>query len=314
MLSSMFQPRRALLWSLLSSLPVSVFAAYGSGSKGKFMSAYPAIFKFVLFWWCVFVFVVMGFYIADHLLWRKFGPAKVTWKAERVLKAAPAGGRQAYWQQLVDPTRWTDEHPVIQSADIRMVKCDEDEAKEVAAGATGEESKDDSKEERKEEDSKEKEEAVATTKTSKQQTAGENGDTILPSNKAKPVGLQRLKVGYGFILRHKMDAGGPRAGSFFCTRKCTVLEEPADGTWRMVMRTVETGNGYPFEEDSEESEVLLEVPHEENGSVKCTISGSASVTSRLFRWWNGLEPNSRAASESMLEAIETIVLATKKKE
>ena len=27
--------------------------------------------------WCVFVFGVMGVYITDHLLFKKFGPAKV---------------------------------------------------------------------------------------------------------------------------------------------------------------------------------------------------------------------------------------------
>lgn len=289
-----FTGRRAellLLVALLLSLAPPVLAAYGSGKKSKFMAAYPAIFKFCLFWWCVFVFVVMFFYISDHLLWRKFGAAKVAWSAERAFKAA-SGGREEYWAQLVDPTRWAPNHPVLQSADIRMVRCGDDDADKSRGGS--EDAKDD--------------EPLPNPHA----TVADEGLAV-PSAKLRPVELQPLAVGLGFILRHKPAEVGPRTGSFFCTRKCTLLETPTEGKWRMVMRTIEAGNGYPFQPDSEVAEVEMDPPAED-GSVRCAITGSAETNSRIFRWWNGLEPNSRAASEDMLEVIENLVLHAKKRD
>mmetsp|Transcript_22212 Transcript_22212/g.62235 ORF Transcript_22212/g.62235 Transcript_22212/m.62235 type:complete len:321 (-) Transcript_22212:77-1039(-) len=299
--------RLLLLACLLASLVSPALAAYGKGKKSKFMSAYPILFKFVLFWWCVFVFVVMGFYVADNLMWRKFGPAKVAWSVERTFKAAPDGGRAAFWAQLVDPTKWSMSHPVLQSADIRMVECTKPEAEKNDTGSKDETSKESAGD-------KAAAEAAEPAEPAKSPNATEADEGLVaPSAALRPVELRPLEAGLGFILRHKQSLGGPRAGSFFCARECTKLETPADGTWRMFMRTVEVGNGYPFEPDSEESEVEL-APPAEDGSVRCTINGFAAVNSRLFRWWNGLEPNSRAGSEAMLEAIENEVLSAKKNE
>lgn len=285
------------------SLVSPVVAAYGSGKKSKFLAAYPMIFKFLLFWWCIFVFMVMGIYILDHLMFRRFGPAKVAFTVEHIFKSSPNGGREVFWKQLADPTAWSINHPVLQSADIRMVRCDavgKDDS--AAAGATNGDSTNGTG-------------AAAEGAAEGAEAAAAVDDNGLPapSTKLQPINLKPLAVGLGFILRHKESDGGPRAGTFFCTRECTKMDMPTEGAWRMVMRTVEVGNGYPFNEDTEETELEMDPPAED-GSVRCVITGFAAVNSRIFRWWNSLEVNSRHSAVTMLESIESEVLSSKKKD
>jgi len=287
-------PRAAALRALLLvALVAQASAAYGYGSgkkKSKFLEAYPMIFKFFLFWWCVTVFAVMGVYIADHLLFRKFGSAKVVFSVERTFKGGAAGGRKGFWEQFADPTKWSPQHPVLQSADIRMVRCapPEDVAKDGATEG-----------DKAEEEEKPPEPLIIA-------------DEPTPSARLQPIDLQPLKAGLGFILRHKDDAG-PRAGRFYCTRECTEMEMPKEGPWRFVMRTVEVGVGYPYDPDSEVSEVEMH-PAAEDGSVRCVVTGTASARSRLFRWWNSLEPNAVYGATSMLQTIEEELLSSKKKD
>lgn len=270
-----------VLLQLVLAVPT---AAYRSGKKSKFLAAYPIVFKFLLFWWCVFVFIVMGVYIIDHLMFRKFGPAKVVWCVEHRFKGGPSGGREAYWAQLADPTTWTMSHPVLQSADIRMVQCS----------------------------SADKAQPDAQPEAQPEAQPQPGADGAPPETQLRPVPLAPLGAGLGLILRHK-EGSGPRSGSFFCTRACEQLEAPAEGPWSMVMRTVEVGAGYPFQAGTEATEVTMHPPAED-GSVRCTMSGSAEVNSRIFRWWNSLEPASRLGAVAMFEAIEAEMLAAKKKD
>lgn len=288
---------------LFLSLISPAMAAYGSGKKSKFLAAYPILFKFFLFWWCIFVFVVMGIYILDHLMFRRFGPAKVAFSAERIFKSSPSGGREAFWAQLADPTAWSMNHPVLQTADIRMVRCGGRNGDSAGAGGTANGDADS--------DTKAAAGESSDTETTARTEADSEGPA--PSTKLQPISLQPLSVGLGFILRHKESDGGPRAGSFFCTRECTTLDKPAEGTWRMIMRTVEVGNGYPFNPETEETEVEMDAPGED-GSVRCVVTGFAAVNSRIFRWWNGLELNARLGAETLLEAVESEVLSAKKKD
>eukprot|EP00913_Durusdinium_trenchii_P011265 g10578.t1 len=150
---------------LLSLLQVLGAAAYGGKKKSKFLEAYPMVFKFLLFWWCVFVFAVMTVYIIDHLMYKRFGPAKVVWKAEHIFKGA---SREELWTYLANPSKWSEsDHPVLQTADVSM------------------------------------------------------------------------------------------AGRVFCVRECSQIEDPSDGPFVLIMRTVEGGLGYPFLENTEISEVEM---------------------------------------------------------
>mmetsp|Transcript_93397 Transcript_93397/g.268943 ORF Transcript_93397/g.268943 Transcript_93397/m.268943 type:complete len:289 (-) Transcript_93397:77-943(-) len=279
-------PRPALRAVLVFLLAVPALGAYGygSGKKSKFLEAYPMIFKFFLFWWCVIVFIVMGVYILDFLMSKRYGSAKVEFVVEHKFKPGIAGGRKALWEQLADPTKWSPRHPVIASADLRMVRCT---AAEESANGDGK------------------------TEPPKPQPNAALGDEATPSTRLEPVELRPLQEGLGFILRHKSDDPGPRAGTFYCTRECTKLEQPSEGLWRLGMRTVEVGNGYQFDADSEESEVQLHPPAKD-GSMLCVVCGTARCRSRLFRWWNQLQANSRVGAEAMLQAIEDELLASKK--
>ncbi|CAE7603028.1 fbxl-1 [Symbiodinium sp. KB8] len=221
------------------------------------------VFKFCLFWWCVFVFAVMAVYIADHLLYRKFGAAKVVWKAEHFFKGA---SREEFWAQFADPSRWSPEHPVFQTADVSMIRCESKELQEEDAAPSQDEA-----------------------------------PFANPRKKCEAVKLGALKVGLGMVLRHKADSAN--AGSFFCTRECTELEEPLEGSFRLVMQTVEAGLGYPFMEDSEISEVEI-FPPSADGTIRCKMIGVAEVTSRIFRWWSGLQRDSQEAAIAFLQSIE----------
>lgn len=273
------------------------------------------IFKFCLFWWCVIVFAIMGLYLLDQGMRKKFGPAKVLVSAERLFKEGSKGGRRAIWAQLVDPKSWSPDHPVLQSADIRMVRCDtksndklndenekENRANDVNKPAAVAEKTD---------EASKSEDATAAKDADETE---ENESIASPSASLVPVELQPLKPALGFIMRHKVSLCGMKAGPFLCTRECTNLEDKADGdVWRMAMRTVEVGPGYAFLPGTEWSEVELHPPADD-GSVRCVLTTSAEVNSRLYRWWNGLQPNSQAGAEGMLEAIETYLLSSKKKD
>lgn len=276
----MARPSPRMLLLLLFSLALPAAAAYGKGGKkSQFLAAYPMIFKFCLFWWCVFVFAVMGIYILDHLLFRFYGPAKVVWKVDHVFKGS--ADREAFWRQFVDPSQWSPKHPVLQSADIRMVEC--------SAAEEQKEAQDDAKDDA-------------------------DADKVDPdeglTRKLRPVGFGPMKPGLGMILRHKADAGA-RAGSFFCSRECILLEAPDDGPWRMVMRTLEAGPGYPFLANTEQTEVQM-LPADKDGSVHCSMRGTAHLTSRFFRWWTKLQSQSVQGALAMLQAVEAEVSAPKK--
>ncbi|CAK9075989.1 unnamed protein product [Durusdinium trenchii] len=223
------QRKRKVLIVLLSLLQVLGAAAYGGKKKSKFLEAYPMVFKFLLFWWCVFVFAVMTVYIIDHLMYKRFGPAKVVWKAEHIFKGA---SREELWTYLANPSKWSEsDHPVLQTADVSMV-CDIKDPP--------------SEKENEEEDLAAKEEKPFEH----------------PKKVCQSIELGPLKKGHGMILRHKADSG-PQAGRVFCVRECSQIEEPSDGPFVLIMRTVEGGLGYPFLENTEISEVEMfpsEVP------------------------------------------------------
>jgi len=267
------------LTALLLLLQLSSAAAYGGKKKSKFLEAYPMVFKFLLFWWCVFVFAVMTVYIIDHLMYKKFGPAKVVWRAERFFKGI---SREDLWAQLADPSKWSKDHPVMQTADITLVSNMRDPPST------------DKEENEAEEMSKEKE--------PNEEHFGENAFENT-KKKCQPIELGPLKKGHGMLLRHKPDSG-PQAGRVFCLRECAQIEEPADGPFLLVMRTIEGGLGYPFLENTEISEV--EMFPSEDGAVRCKMSGMADVTSRIFRWWAGLQKDSQASAVAFLESLDQV--------
>lgn len=279
------QRRLRLLLLLASAAP-----AMAKKSKGiEILKHYPAMFKFCMFWWCIFVFIVMGGYIIDTLLFRWFGPARVNWKLEHVFRGA--ADREAYWAQLVDPSQWSKTHPVLQSADLRMVNCAK-LLKEVASSAAAEERTD-------------------TDKADDDDPYVDKPPKVMEaSSSLESVALGPMRPGLGLVLRHK-SGGGDLGGAFYCTRACSRLEKPPDGVWRFGMDTVEAGAGYPFSAGSQRDELEMWPPGED-GSVRCSMSGSAEVGSRFFRWWSGLEGSSRSGALAMLEAIGAEIQAAKK--
>lgn len=278
-----YNHKKALI-ALLFLLQLSSAAAYGGKKKSKFLEAYPMVFKFLLFWWCVFVFAVMTVYIIDHLMYKKFGPAKVVWRAERFFKGV---SREELWAQLADPSKWSKDHPVLQTADISLVSNMHDppttpdkEANEA------------------EEISKAKEESHENSDPH----FGENAFET-PKKRCEPIELGPLRKGHGMLLRHKADSG-PQAGRVFCLRECSQIEEPVEGPFLLVMRTIEGGLGYPFLENTEISEV--EMFPSEDGTVRCKMTGMADVTSRIFRWWAGLQKDSQASAVAFLESLDQV--------
>lgn len=252
---------------------VQADAAYGK--KGKFMEAYPMLFKFFLFWWCVVVFAAMAVYILDTVVFKYSGPALVEWSTERTMRGDV--DRAAYWAQFADPSSWsTERHPVLQTADVRMVHWDSSAAAEMAKNGDHEQK--------------------------------EPGSL---SAKMKAASLGELKPGFALILRHKAGVG-PRAGSFFCMRECVQSERLKDGPWIFSMRTVDVGAGYPYIPGSEE--VTLELfPPAEDGGIRCVMSGTGALSSRVFRWWQGLSKASVEGAEAMLQAIDEDLLSAKKR-
>merc|ERR1719188_773127 len=173
-------------------------------------------------------------------------------------------------------------HPVLQSADVRMVKCAEllKGANGAAAAPAGSADTSEAKEEKEEEE--------------------EEPKLLEASPSLEKVSLGPIESGLGLVLRHK-DGAGPLSGAFFCTRACSLLEKPEEGAWRFVMDTVEVGAGYPFAAGSEQTELEM-WPASEDGSVRCSMSGRASVNSRFFRWWSNLQGSSASGALAMLEA------------
>jgi len=262
----------------IATLALLLHVAAAEKPKRKFMANYPGIFKFVLFWWTIFVFIVMGVYILDRLWTRWFGPAKVDWVVEHTFPKANAG-REGYWDQLADPSKWSASHPVLQGADISMVELQPEENRHALS---------------------EEEERLRACEVQPE-----------PRLKSTAVDLQAMKPGLGLLLRHKKGES-PRAGSFFCIRECTKLETDGD-VWRLIMHTVDVGGGYPFNEGTELTELQM-WPPTEDGCVACKMTSCATVSSRIFRWWTDLLSASRSGGEEVLEAIEQEVRTATKKD
>lgn len=281
-----------MLWLVvLQQLMVPALAAKVT-KKEKFLAAYPVLFKFCLFWWCVIVFAIMSVYIIDHLLTKYYGPAKVDVSVERRL--ITVAGREAYWAQLVDPTVWSKEtHPVMQSAAVNMVKVvapapESDAVVDNVASSGGSSS--------------------SGTPTPDGPLYWEDNQ---PKAKTEPVKWGPLQPGLALMLRHK--EGDERAGNFFCTRECIELETPKAGPWRLKMRTVDVGGGYPFVPKSEESVVEVWAP-EDDGGLKIKLRVTAGCSSRFFRWWSGLQKGSEEGADALLVGIVEEVERSKKKD
>lgn len=290
------------------TLVVPTSAAYGK--KGNFLAAYPMLFKFLLFWWCVLMSIVMAIFVGDHVLWMWKGPKWVHWYADHVFKG---GEREDYWKQFVDPSTWAWSHPVLMAADVKVVELLPAPAMEKQP--TEAENNEDGKEDGKE---------PASEPTSAEMKA-QATEELSPERKArmKTLKLGPVKEGHAFLLRHKSAVPLPMkhghevdpetAGKFYCMRECTVAEKPADGAWRFVMRTLDTGLGYPFVPGTEEVEVLLDPPSQD-GSIRCEMNCKAAMQSRLSSWWNSVQKNSTAANAQMLAAIAGEVEGAKKQD
>eukprot|EP00438_Fugacium_kawagutii_P026522 Skav209481 [mRNA] locus=scaffold1892:103551:109875:+ [translate_table: standard] len=126
-------------------------------------------------------------------------------------------------------------------------------------------------------------------------------------------------TGHGMLLRHKADSGPQagagmmsnqqhdfccQAGRIFCLRECSQIE---DCFVCFICSTAlsQGGLGYPFLENTEISEV--EMFPSEDGTVRCKMTGMGDVTSRIFRWWTGLQKDSQASAVAFLESIDEAV-------
>lgn len=254
-------------------LVTPVLAKKKKKNPDDLLEAWPHIFKFCMFWWCIFVFCVMAMFIIDSLIARWFGPARVDWTVEHTFRGG--SNREDYWAQFVDIRKWSvTRHPVLQSADVRFVKCDES--------------------------------FTAATPN----TEVYAGDGSAPDSKLTPILPAVMKPGFGFTLRHKVDSG-ERGGTFYCTRKCIAMEKPKTDVWQYTTQTVEVGAGYSFQAGSEITELRM-WPPADDGSIRCEMSGQATVRSRVFRWWSALIPNSKEGAAAFLEAIGKEVEQAKK--
>jgi len=346
-------PRTWLLGLLLAQCLLPALAI-GTGKKNKMFAAYPTIFKFFMFWWCLFVGCVMVVYVLDHLLGKYRGPARVDYTVEHTFRSV--ADREVYWAQLVDPSQWKPSHPVLESADIRMVECghaDEQNGHEEAAKAEREAEEDGQEDfsqypngmtwnefqsayaesktgpttsrERGDAWTKYKEKqatevdaagdtvsaaAASTEAATSSSSSSSNGSEDSIQMTVRPVPLGCLKPGLGMILRYK--EGNWRAGLHFCTRECTAVETPGPKEpWRIMMRTVDVGGGYPYLKASEEVMVELHPPSED-GSMLCALVGRAACQSRFFRWWSSLQKNSELGAAAYLEALGQEVGRAKK--
>merc|ERR1712224_688177 len=96
------------------------------------------------------------------------------------------GERETYWKQFVDPSMWSPTHPILNTANVRMVEVTDKTAVPLADGVNVNES--------------------------------EFADI---STVVTPIDFQCLKPGLGLVLHHKnADPYGRPAGGFYCMRKC----------------------------------------------------------------------------------------------
>mmetsp|Transcript_49891 Transcript_49891/g.112287 ORF Transcript_49891/g.112287 Transcript_49891/m.112287 type:complete len:288 (-) Transcript_49891:26-889(-) len=244
--------------------------------KSKFLASMPMIIKFSLFWWCAFCMMVMLGFIVDRLLTRRYGPKRIYWSVERTFAAAK--GREVCWAQFADPTRWSEHHPVLASADVTMVKGPatieaptEDRSMvlgfDISGGA---------------------DEAASAAKAA-------------ASSRYEEIPLAPLQEGTGIRLWFKQGSGRLE-GLLYCTRICTEVSTPADGPWRLCMTTVEAGPGHHCLAGSEILEVEVSLA-DEAGKVHLAMQGCGDVGSRFRLWWTGLAPQLQAAGEAMITSI-----------
>jgi len=258
--------------------------AYGGKKKGKFMAHIPGFIKFLMFWWCVIVTIILLVYIVDRMMYRWKGPALIEWTIDHVFDGK--GKREDYWAQFVNPTKWGPTHPILASADVRMVQMTQEKAIKDSGTANGEK---DGKEKKPKDDGR--------LKVSDKDQA-EDEEEFSPG--VKPVPLKALDTGFGFMLRHKK--GTPHERMLFCTRECTEMSTPKDGTWRFAMRTIEVGLANFFLAGTEETDLEM-LPADEHGKIWCQMHGKAACESRFQRWWLGLRKQSMLGAEGMMDAI-----------
>jgi len=252
--------------------------------KQSFLDDYPKYFAILIFFWCVFVFIGTMVFIFDHGLLKYFGPKHVYWDA--VYSFNRAVGHAECWKQFVDPAAWKASHPILQTADVRMVRCLPPADESFASGVT---------------------EPAAETETAAQD--GDDGPEE-PTTRVEPMPLGPFQPGLGLILLHKTDSDG--IGKFYCLRECTVLETPADGPWRCVMRTVEGGAAHLYLPGTEETEIELWPPDQEDSSIHCRFSGRGSIASRVHWWWSGSMRKSVLSAVGFLEALSAHMSDAKK--
>lgn len=267
--------------------------------RNKFLENIPILAKAGLFWWCLTVFVIMMTFIVDSMCWRYLGAAHIKWSTS--FKFDGRASREEYWKQFVDPSSWSSEHPIFQSADVRMVRVLRPDA------ATSDGLKEDSV------NADEKlSEAVPEAKLLTDEIQAANGIRSEPSKRMQTIDFAPLKAGLGLVLHHKASTE-QRSGLFYCSRECTLSETPEEGAWQFMMKTVEVGVGHMFLPGSEEVKVTL-LPPEEDGSVLCDMEGTGAVQSRIFRWWYKLSATSAESAKAMLEMFNEQLGHAKKAE
>lgn len=256
-------------------------AAAEEKKKSKFLEPFPMIVKAGLFWWCIFVFVVVAYFIVEVLWVRYKGTAVVQWGLTFDFDGTAT--RKVYWEQFVEPSKWSQSHPVVQSAVISMVQ-------NVLAENSGQ----------REKDGEEAAKVTCETNPNEEQTS----DPLLG---LKVVPFGPMAVNRGLTLRVR---NGDMEGSFFCARLCTEISTPDEGPWTYTMKTVSTGPAYPYLSGTETS--TMKMWPEEGGKVHCEWEGRAEVASRFYRWWQGLDNAAHEGAKAVMEAINDEVRRSKK--
>jgi len=198
------------------------------------------IVKAGLFWWCIFVFVVVAYFIVEVLWVRYKGTAVVQWGLTFDFDGTAT--RKVYWEQFVEPSKWSQSHPVVQSAVISMVQ-------NVLAENSGQHEK----------DGEEAAKVTCETNPNEEQTS----DPLLG---LKVVPFGPMAVNRGLTLRVR---NGDMEGSFFCARLCTEISTPDEGPWTYTMKTVSTGPAYPYLSGTETSTMKMCL----RKVARCTASG-----------------------------------------